>query len=122
MPQLPKPATPHIIGSTTPCTSAQAIAASTALPPDLKMSAPASAASGCGATIIARLRYRIVGPPLGSAGHRLDRLTLVGGERQRRARQVLRHVLAVGGPGQRQHPHREGEAEHHLRRGGPLPG
>src|SRR5260370_7755138 len=120
MPQLPKPARPHISGSTTPCTSAQAIAASTALPPALKMSAPASVASGCAATIIARLRYRMVGPPPGSAGHRLDRLHLVGGERQRRARQVLRHVLAAGGAGQRQHADREGEAEYHLRRGGPL--
>ncbi len=59
MPQLPKPASPHIIGSTTPCTSAQAIAASTALPPALRMSAPASVASGCAATIIAPLRYRM---------------------------------------------------------------
>ena len=31
---------PHINGSTTPCTSAQATAASTALPPDFKISAP----------------------------------------------------------------------------------
>jgi hypothetical protein len=40
---------PHICGSTTVCTTAQAIAASTALPPRFKASAPASTASGCGA-------------------------------------------------------------------------
>jgi len=39
----------HISGSTTPCTSAQAIAASTALPPRFSITAPASTASGCGA-------------------------------------------------------------------------
>src|SRR5262245_7407332 len=78
MPQLPKPAMPHIIGSTTPCTSAHAIAASTALPPASRMSAPASVASGCAATIIAFFRYRIgassmVARPNGLTGRRSDR-------------------------------------------------
>ena len=49
---LPKPAMPAIIGSTTPWTSAQAMAASTALPPPWSISAPASTASGWGATIM----------------------------------------------------------------------
>ncbi len=56
MPQLPKPAIPHIIGSTTPWTNAHAMAASTALPPAFKISAPASVDSGCAATIIAFFR------------------------------------------------------------------
>src|SRR5262245_2710597 len=64
MPHEPKPAMPHIIGSTTPCTSAQAMPASTALPPSRRASAPASVASGCGATIIAFLLYRTLFPPL----------------------------------------------------------
>src|SRR5258706_15239844 len=51
----------HIRGATTPCTKAQAIAASTALPPAFRISAPASVASGWAATIIARLRYRMDG-------------------------------------------------------------
>ena len=59
MPQLPKPAMPHISGSTTPCTKAQASAASTAFPPAFRISAPASTASGWAATIIARLWYRM---------------------------------------------------------------
>src|SRR5690606_11716848 len=50
--RLPKPAMPHISGSTTPCTKAQAMAASTALPPVRSTRAPASTASGCGATIM----------------------------------------------------------------------
>jgi hypothetical protein len=58
---------PHINGSTTPWTSAQAIAASTALPPDFKISAPASVASGCAATIIERFAYRIR-PPRNMSG------------------------------------------------------
>src|SRR5215831_6562040 len=70
MAQLPKPAMPHMNGSTTPWTSAHAMAASTALPPALRMSAPASAASGCGATIIAFFRYRME-PPRCSDGHRV---------------------------------------------------
>jgi hypothetical protein len=41
---------------------AQAIAASTALPPRLSTSAPASTASGCGATIIAFILMRSVVP------------------------------------------------------------
>src|SRR6478735_639316 len=49
---------PVICGSTTDCTKAQAIAASTALPPRLRTSAPASTASGWAATII---------PAIGSA-------------------------------------------------------
>ena len=44
----PMPAMPHICGSTAVCTSAAATAASTTLPPARRMSAPASAASGCG--------------------------------------------------------------------------
>jgi gamma-glutamyltranspeptidase len=55
MPQEPTPALPHRCGSTTVCTSAQAMPASTALPPSRRMSAPASVGSGCGATIIAIL-------------------------------------------------------------------
>ena len=54
---------PHICGSTTPCTSAQAMPASTALPPSRNTSAPASVGSGCGATIIACFWYRTVVPP-----------------------------------------------------------
>src|SRR6266849_7169438 len=69
MPQLPKPAMPHINGSTTPCTKAQAIAASTALPPAFRISAPASVASGWAATIIARLRYRMGSPVLACSIH-----------------------------------------------------
>src|SRR5262245_50809490 len=68
MPQLPKPAIPHISGSTTPCTSAQVIAASTALPPAFRIRAPASTASGCGATIIALFAVRIGGPIAGVVG------------------------------------------------------
>ena len=48
----PNPAIPHICGSTTVCTIAAAIAASTTFPPALKISSPASTASGCGAEII----------------------------------------------------------------------
>ena len=48
---VPKPATPHMSGSTAVCASAQATAASTAFPPSRSTSAPASAASGCGALI-----------------------------------------------------------------------
>src|SRR3954447_16763996 len=48
----PIPAIPHICGSTTVCTSAAVTAASTTFPPPCSMSAPASAASGCGAEII----------------------------------------------------------------------
>src|SRR5262245_20757174 len=70
IPQLRKPAMPHIIGSTTPCTSAQAIAASTALPPAFRISAPASFASGCAATIIERFAYRIR-PPRSFGGPRV---------------------------------------------------
>ena len=43
---LPNPAMPHIWGSTTPATRAQATAASTALPPARSASTPASTASG----------------------------------------------------------------------------
>src|SRR6185369_4299295 len=43
---------PHIKGSTTPCTKAQAIAASIALPPWRSTSTPVSTASGCGAHTI----------------------------------------------------------------------
>ena len=56
IPQLPKPAMPHIMGSTTPWAKAHAMAASTAFPPALRISAPASVDSGCAATIIAFLR------------------------------------------------------------------
>src|SRR5512144_863152 len=59
MPQLPNPPMPHISGSTTPCTNAHAIAASTALPPALRISAPASVDSGWAATIIAFPGYRM---------------------------------------------------------------
>src|SRR5438132_10475008 len=48
----PQPPSPHIIGSITPWTKAVATAASTALPPARSTSRPASAASGCGQTII----------------------------------------------------------------------
>src|SRR5258707_15491390 len=68
---LPKPATPHIRGSMTPWTKAQASAASTALPPARRMSAPASAASGCGAVIIA-LAW-------GTAGSLVSSLSAVAG-------------------------------------------
>jgi hypothetical protein len=43
---------PPICGSTTPWTNAAVTAASTALPPRRRTSAPLSAASTCGATII----------------------------------------------------------------------
>ena len=43
---------PVIMGSTTPATSAHAMAPSTALPPARMMSAPASVDSGCAAQII----------------------------------------------------------------------
>src|SRR5690349_18414284 len=48
------PPMPHISGSTTPWVRAQASAASSALPPAASRMAPASAASGCGATTMAR--------------------------------------------------------------------
>ncbi len=51
----PKPPMPHICGSTTPWLKAQAMAASTALPPRRRISAPTSAASGWAATIIPRI-------------------------------------------------------------------
>src|SRR5256885_13842671 len=60
----PHPPSPHIMGSITPCTKAVATAASTALPPARRTERPASAASGCGQTIIAR---RWPGTPLGTS-------------------------------------------------------
>ncbi|MGI4953890.1 MAG: hypothetical protein ACRYGM_18965 [Janthinobacterium lividum] len=51
----PKPPTPHICGSTTPWLKAQAMAASTALPPARSISTPASTASGCAATTMPRI-------------------------------------------------------------------
>src|SRR3981189_3565044 len=68
---LPKPATPHIRGSMTPWTKAQAIAASTALPQARRISAPASAASGCRAGITA-----LAG---GTAGSLVSSLSTVAG-------------------------------------------
>src|SRR3954469_11621454 len=53
---------PHISGSTTVCTKAAAMAASTALPPARIASMPASAASGCGATTM----------PLSNTGSLID--------------------------------------------------
>ncbi len=50
---VPKPAMPHISGSTTVWASAVATAASTALPPARRMSMPDSAASGWGQTTMA---------------------------------------------------------------------
>src|SRR5262245_52980497 len=50
--RLPNPPIPPMNGSTTPCTKAVAIAASIALPPARKTSAPIAAAAGCGATTI----------------------------------------------------------------------
>ena len=49
------PPRPLVVGSTTPIANIAATAASTAFPPSLRMRAPASAASGCSAVIIAPL-------------------------------------------------------------------
>src|SRR5215469_11237208 len=59
----PEPPMPHIIGSITPCTSAVVTAASTALPPPRSTSRPASAATGCGHTIIALIASPPPAPP-----------------------------------------------------------
>src|SRR4051812_41711572 len=64
---LPKPPSPHCKGSTTPCTRAAATAASTAPPPARSTSAPASAASGWGATTMP-----VEGPALVTAASALD--------------------------------------------------
>src|SRR5579859_7668459 len=47
------PPRPLVVGSTTPIANAAATAASTALPPSRRIRAPASAARGCSAVIIA---------------------------------------------------------------------
>jgi hypothetical protein len=47
------PPSPLVVGSTTPIANAAATAASTAFPPSRRIRAPASAARGCSAVIIA---------------------------------------------------------------------
>ena len=42
--------------------------------------------------------------------------TISGGSFKSEAREIFLHVLGVGSAGQRQHPNRAREAEHHLRR------
>src|SRR5258705_3519014 len=90
---------PHIRGSTTPCTKAPAIAASTALPPAFRISAPASVASGWAATIIARLRYRMdgsLGQDRAGGGQRLAGHVLGGGLPRGRIGRLVAGVAGVG--------------------------
>ncbi len=54
------PPSPLVVGSTTPIANTAATAASTAFPPSRRMRAPASAASGCSAVIIAPLEVASV--------------------------------------------------------------
>src|SRR6478752_403031 len=89
MPHEPKPAMPHICGSTTPCTSAQAMPASTALPPSRSTSAPASVGSGCGATIIACLLYRTLLPPTSCLSDSIPTVALAQYGGRRRQREAL---------------------------------
>src|SRR5258705_10018628 len=107
---------PHIRGSTTPCTKAQAIAASTALPPAFRISAPASVASGWAATIIARLRYRMdgsLGQDRAGGGQRLPGHVLGGALSRARTCHLVARVAGVA------LAHERGEEL--LERDAPLP-
>src|SRR4029453_4637636 len=93
---------PVIPGSTSPCTAHVAIAASTALPPALRIRIPASAASGRPAATLPR-RATLVGappppPPVARAG---------GGPPP--AARRLRIVLSLRPKQRRQHDQDDGE-------------
>src|SRR5262245_17698324 len=85
---------PVICGSTTPCTSPQATAASTALPPARSASTPASTASGCGATTIPCFGVIDASSPSPRSGQQSPGRLHDRAREALHALQALRHVLA----------------------------